>query len=534
MFRALSESTIRRAAASALATAAIAAALAAPAAADDAPVATDPQVEVSPSDASAILDTAEATVAPESAAAGAAAAFDATAALHDLATAYPELAGAERRRAKALLARPTDGSADPLRDGYPKEAPIASAESPHFCVTWVNAPGFEDSPNLADANGLADGDGTPDYVESLLAIAEYSYSVEVAPGAMGWAPPKPDKVGCGADPSAHSDIYLKQLGDDGLFGYQTVDPGQGRKRSQYGYMVLDNDFSKAEFGYEDPAIPASVTFAHEFNHLLQVNYDTFQDTWMLESTATWTEEKVYPEINDYLGYVNVFARFPGNPITSTYPSQKLESLRIYGAAVWNHWLDSGGGGFGSDVIRRAWELSDRTDPADFALGAYGEAIDRSGGKGFSREFVPFAARTAEWRAGAGGFPDHAQYPDVTRKGSINKGGRKSFDLDHTAYRLMQVKPSGGDKLRLRVDADDGVRSGIALVGRIGDPLTGAVKCKVSFLAKGGKGTVTLDDPGRFDRITAVVVNADERVNGFARNDWIYSRDGSQFKARLSG
>ena len=99
---------------------------------------------------------------------------------------------------------------------------------------------------------------------------------------------------------------------------------------------------------------------------------------------------------------------------------------------------------------------------------------------------------------------------------------------------MQVKPSGGDKLRLRVDADDGVRSGIALVGRVGDPLTGAVKCKVSFLAKGGKGTVTLDDPGRFDRITAVVVNADDRVNGFARNDWIYSRDGSQFKARLSG
>ena len=137
---------------------------------------------------------------------------------------------------------------------------------------------------------------------------------------------------------------------------------------------------------------------------------------MLESTATWTEEKVYPEINDYLGYVNAFARFPATRSPRPIRPQKLESLRIYGAAVWNHWLDSGGGGFGSDVIRRAWELSDRTDPADFALGAYGEAIDRSGGKGFSREFVPFAAATAEWRAGAGGFPDHAQYPDVTRKG----------------------------------------------------------------------------------------------------------------------
>ncbi len=534
MFRALFQSTTRRAAATALATAAFAAALAAPAMADDESPPAEPQVDVSQSEASAILDTAEATVVPESAPPDAEPAVDATAALHDLAVTYPELAGAERRRAEGLLARPTDGSADPLRDGYPKPAPIASAESPHFCVTWVNAGGYEDAPNLTDANGIADGDGTPDYVESVLSIAEYSYSVEVAPGTMGWAPPKPDKVGCGADPGAHADVYLKQLGDDGLFGYQTVDPGQGRKRSQYGYMVLDNDFSKAEFGYDDPAIPASVTFAHEFNHLLQVNYDTFQDTWMLESTATWAEEKVYPDINDYLGYVSAFAKFPSNPITKVYPSQKLESLRIYGAAVWNHWLDTGGGGFGSNTIRRAWELSDQTDPADFALGAYNEAIDRSGGKGFSREFVPFAAKTAEWRAGAGGFPDHAEYPNVSRKGSLSKGGSKTFDLDHTAYRLVQVKSSGGGKLRLRVDADDGVRAGVALVGRIGDTVTGSVKSKVSFLAKGGKGSVTLDDPGRFDRITAVVVNADERVNGFKNNDWVYSRDDSQFKIELSG
>jgi hypothetical protein len=528
MFKPLTQMATSRLRAGALVTAIAVLACAAPAAADE------PPVGVSADDAGAVLDTAEATIAPETAPANAEPAADATIALHALATAYPALGGAERRRAKGLLARPTDGSDDPQRDGYPASAPIASAESAHFCVFWVNAPGFPDSPSLTDANGVADLDGVPDYVESLLQIAEYSYSVEVAPGPLGWAPPKPDQEGCSASPSAHADIYLKQLGDKGLFGYETVDPGQGRARSQYGYMVLDNDYAKAEFGYDDPTIPASVTFAHEFNHLLQMNYDPFQDTWMLEATATWVEEKVYPAVNDYLGYVSVFARFPGEAMTAYFPASKEQSLRIYGAAVWNHWLDTGGGGYGSNLIRRAWELSDVAKPTDFALSAYDRSIEKDGGEGFSREFVPFTAATAEWRSGFGNFPDHAAYPDVKRKGALAKGGVKRFVLDHTAYRLIDVKPRGGGKLKLSVAADKGVRAGLALVARDGDALTGAVTQKLRFLSNGGNGSLTLTDPGRFDRITAVVVNADDRVNGYVGGDWVYTRDGSSFTASLSG
>jgi hypothetical protein len=444
------------------------------------------------------------------------------------------LRGTERARADGLLARPTDGAGGPFNEGYPPAAPVEKAESPNFCVFWVNAPPFEDAPNLTDANGVADGDGIPDYVESILQIAEYSRSIQVAPGPMGWRPPKPDAEGCGADPSAHTDIYLRQLGDRGLFGYETVDPGQGRARSQSAYLVLDDDYAEAEYGYSDPTIPASVTAAHEYNHVLQMTYDTFQDLWFLEATATWSEEQVYPQVNDWLGYVNSFARYPGEPITATYPAEDDRSLRIYGSATWNHWLDSGGGGYGAGVVRRAWELSDATRPADFALAAYDKAIERSGGTGFSREFVPFTAATAEWRAGAGDLPDHASYPDVSRKGSLAKGANKRFRLDHTAYRLINVPPTGGAGLTLRADVEDGVRAGLALVGRDGDPLSGEVEQSVRFLGKGGKGSVTLDDPGRFERITAVIVNADTRVRGFAGDQWVYSKDGAEFKIRLTG
>jgi len=486
-----------------------------------------PVDELSESDAGEILDTAQATVAPQAAPADAEPAADASVAMHDLAAAVPALAGDERREANALLARPTDGADDPIRDGYPAGARIASAESPNFCVFWVDDAGFQDAPDLTDANGVGDGDGTPDYVESLLGIAEYSRGIEVAPGPLGWKPPKPDKEGCGADPGAHADIYLKQLGKKGLFGYQTVDPGQGRKRSQYGYMVLDNDFAKAEFGYDDPSVPAKVTFAHEYNHLLQSNYDVFQDSWMFESTATWVEEKVYPEVNDYLGYVPAFARYPSQPVTELFPPQDKKALRIYGAATWNHWLDTGGGGYGAETIRRAWEVSDATEPADFALAAYDKAISSAGDRGFGREWAAFTAATAEWRTGFAGLPDADRYPDVKRKGSLGDGKSTGLKLDHTAYSLFDLGRAGGD-LKVTVTVDKGVRAAVAIVGRDGDAVSGAVTQKLKYLRSGGRRTVTLSEADRYERLTAVVVNADMRVSGFEAGDWVYSRDNARF------
>lgn len=495
-----------------------------------------PAVEPTAAQAGEALEHAEAVLAadPQALSAppgvGAPEALDATAALNALAASYGQLQGADRRRARGLLARPTDGQADQYGDGYPANAPLASAESPHFCVHWVNDPTKEDAPSLVDANGVADLDGIPDYVEAILEIAEYSYSIEVAPGALGWEPPKPDNAGCGADPGAHADVYLKQLGLAGIFGYESPDPGQGSARSQYGYMVIDDDFALEEYGYPDPLDPAKVTFAHEFNHLLQQNYDSFQDVWMFESTATWVENHVYPTIDDYLFYVRSFASATAKPITDPMAGQRL---RMYGAAVWNHWLDSGGGGYGSGVIRSAWELSDKAKPRDNAIAAYDAAIRKAGGKGFSREFVKFAVATSEWKTGFGGFVDAERYPDVERQGSLPKGGSRRVRLDHTAYRLLDVNAASSGKIKLELRVENGVRCGVALVGRSGDLGSGAVKAKSKYLPKGGRASVTLNSLGAYDRITAVLVNADGRVEGFnPRVGWIYSRDGAGFEFAL--
>jgi hypothetical protein len=451
-------------------------------------------------------------------------AADATVAMNQLAAALPELEGDERRRARALLARPTDGPGGDPFGAYPPGAPVASAASANFCVFWVSDPAFPDAPNLTDSNS----NGAPDFVEQILAFAEHSRAIEVAPGPLGWEPPKPDGAGCGPNPSARADVYLRQIGAEGLFGYEVPEPGQGGPRSQAGYMVLDNDYSAAEYpAFADPLDAARVTFAHEYNHLLQQNYDSYQDIWMFESTATWAEEHVYPGINDYVNFVATYAKFPGEPITKFFADpQDPRQTKIYGAAVWNHWLATGGGGYGVGTVRRAWEISDVGKLKDFALGAYDRAIDAAGGRSFAREFVAFNAATAEWRTGFGGFPDAALYPDVKRKGKLGRKGKR-FKLDHTAARFLDVAP-GADTMRLKVKGPKGLKAGAALVGR--GPA--GVVAQTKMVDKRGRAKVKLGDAAAFERITAVLVNADMRVKGFAGTDWKYRKDNQRFTARL--
>ena len=113
-----------------------------------------------------------------------------------------------------------------------------------------------------------------------------------------------------------TDVYVKDIGDEGIYGYASTDPGQSG-RSRFAFLVMDNDYKPSQFpDYTDPLAPMQVTAAHEYNHVLQYNYDSFQDTWMFESTATWSEEKVFDAVNDYVFYLTSWAMQPDEPITS--------------------------------------------------------------------------------------------------------------------------------------------------------------------------------------------------------------------------
>jgi hypothetical protein len=456
---------------------------------------------------------------------------DLTPILKQLAVRLPGLQGSERREARSLLARPTDGPADPQRNGWTvPEAPGSPSCSSHYCVHWVAS--GDDAPSLADDNA----NGIPDYVETADQAAETSYTIEN--GQLGWRPPKGDGT-LGGDVDK-TDIYLKQLGGTGIYGYAAPDPDQQISEgdhSVYAYLVIDNDFQASEFrGYTSPTQPLEVTLAHEYNHILQFGIDVFQDTWMYESTAVWMEGKVFPEILDYLQYLRGWVTLTDKPLTTfngTDPNDR-DNVKVYGTAVWNKWLDSQ---FGPDVIRQAWEASLTTPRPSMAVQAYDTAIrQQPGGGGFASRFDLFATKTAEWQAQDSGFPEGARYPDVLRDGGarVNGSGR-TFKLNHTTYRLFNVRPDAFQRIRLGATAPAGTSAAIALVGRHGGVPGGETVLELKALPKGGSGTVTLDNPGSFSRITMVLINSDYKVSGGSEltGDWIYTRDKQPFYARVS-
>jgi hypothetical protein len=413
--------------------------------------------------------------------------------------------------------RPTDDP-DPNRNAYTvPEAPRSPFCGRNFCVHWV-AEGI-DAPSLDDA----DADGIPDFVQQVLRVAEYVHSVQN--GKLGWREPKSDgRIGGGI---GKTDIYLSQIGGE-LFGYAAPDRHQADKehpmpRRLHGYLVLDNDYSAFEFPGTDPGEDLQVTLAHEYNHILQFGYDVFQDPWFAESSAVWMEEQVYDRIDDYLRYVRRWVKLPDTPLTAT-------SIKEYGSAVWNQWLARR---YGPSIVRKAWARALRTRPGGFSVAVYDAAIRAAGRSDFSRDFARFATAVAEWRT-AEEFPEGSLFPDARRQGHLPYGtGPQTRLLNHTTFELLRVKAAAGKAAVVHAVAPEGIAAGLALVGRIGSERGGRTVAELDYSRRGGTLVVRLADPGRFDRITAVLVNADATALGFSarRLDWRYLTDGLPFEIR---
>jgi Family of unknown function (DUF6055) len=421
---------------------------------------------------------------------------------------------------RAPAARPTDRP-DPNRNAYTvPEAPRSPSCTRHFCVHWV-AEGI-DAPSLADA----DGDGVPDYVTRVEEVAEEVHSVENE--ELGWREPKSDgRKGGGR---GKTDIYLDQIGG-ALFGYAAPDRSQGTKahrlpRHLHGYLVLDNDYDPREFPGTTPENDLEVTLAHEYSHILQFGYDAYQDAWFAESSAVWMEDEVYDDINDYRRYVRRWVKLFETPLTAN-------SIKEYGSAVWNDWLAHH---YGREIVRRAWARAVQTKPGGFSVSAYNSAIEAAGGSNFSRDFARFASDLPEWRTDSV-FGEADSYPDVTRQGSLPLGGRVlDRSLNHTTFQLLHLHARGGGAIVIKASAPLGVAAGLALVGRSGSERQGDVVSKLDFNQNGGGMVVHLANPGRFKRLTAVLVNADTSASGFSarRLDWAYLTDSAPFRvsARL--
>ena len=424
----------------------------------------------------------------------------ATSALLDLRMRLGSLSPAERRVARILLARPTDGHNGDWTAPKSARKHLCTA---NFCIHWVKKTG--DAPNLTDSNH----NGIPNYVESARNVMNTVWNTEI--NTLGYQKPLKDgNSGShhGGNPNQKIDIYLQDVGRFGIYGYCTTDDPRYSKQSNVSaYCVYDDDFSKKQFGGAATGVAAlKVTAAHEFNHAIQFSYDVREDRWFLEATATNMEASVYPGIHDNYQY------FRSSPISRSNPWRPIDLFQPNGSNQYGVWIffrflceiytpHPIVGQPDCTVVRRFWEAAE-VNQGTKSGGTYStKAITdtlTADGKDFADLFRQFGAANAD---PAAFYKDGALYPKAGSTGSN--------------YALIPVDPPGGDldigmfhmsNDYVRVKPDTGASSLSIDINFPGSPFTP----RATVLVYDDTGALTANDEieldGSGDAITPYSVN----------------------------
>lgn len=451
----------------------------------------------------------------------------ATLILRDLALRLRELPAAERREARRLLARPSDGAGDPEGHGWGANE---SADSPvcdaHICIHWVD---LTDDPIHGPPAADDNSNGVPNWVENVVQptfATVWTEEIEAPPVGLGNPAPLSDDTSPNdggqneADPDRTKlDVYLADVGAESLFGYCTsddpnLDPDAGYPYWDISaYCVVDNDFSPDDFGDEwTPQEFLQVTAAHEFRHASQFAQDFAEDWWLMEGDAMWTEGQVFPDVTDRFDYLNT------SPLGN--PSRALDhgtNFYEYGAWVFFRFLSE----YFADpaVIREAWNLADGSPsgPDQYSMQAVGNAT-AARGVSLASAFTTFT----RWnRSPARFYEEGADYPTPTAvatyslKPSAPTTGWKTQKLRHLASAHYSLRPGRGTR------SSASLKVTVNLPGLATRPAatllvflrSGGYSVKPITLNSSGDGAKTVSfGKGTVSRVDLVLTNASARFN----------------------
>jgi hypothetical protein len=444
---------------------------------------------------------------------------DATMILRDLTLRVGDLSGADRRRAEALLARPTDGLSDAHGHGY--TAPNSSMRCGDVCVHWVET--TTDAVPLVDLEGGDSGaNGLPDQVDNTIAALNATWNTEI--DTYGFRPPKSDASSTNSGPDGKLDVYLADIGGEGLYGYCTSDDLNRLRSSGYqyfdlsAYCVLDNDYSTLEFSGV-PLENLQVTTAHEFFHAVQFAYDAFEDVWLLEGTAAWMEDQVFDSSNDNLQFL---ARSP-----LSHPERPVDVATQgfeYGSWIFWRFMSEFYSSLGAhepdpNVILNVWQRVDGAagGPDAYSLQAI-EAVANASRPAFGRAFSFFGLVNL---VPGTFYTEGASYPSAPLAETFRltrarpSTGRETARLSHLTNWAASVAPGRGvapdAKLRVVVDGpprNTGPKAFVMIQTRSGD-----LRYRVVSLSSAGDGAVTVPfGRTKIARIVVVLTNASTRYS----------------------
>ena len=300
--------------------------------------------------------------------------------MRDLFVARPRLGPFDSLMASAILARPTDGDQDPGGDGY--RGPTRKACGQRICVHYA-VRGADAPPSRRWA------------LRTLRTLGKvWDHEVDV----LRYRRPPADGRRGG---DSRFDVYLAELGDRGLFGYCTPERRvRGERFAASSYCVLDDDFSRRQFG-EPPGDSLRVTAAHEFFHAIQFGYDFREDPWLLESTATWIEETFADKVDDNRRYLRFgTVRRPGVPLDDF----SNDRYAHYGNWAWWEYLTDR---YGDGLVRAVWNRADTVgDAPDLSsIDALEAVLDRHAG--LARTLTSYAVANL---SPADTYPEGSRWP----------------------------------------------------------------------------------------------------------------------------
>ena len=239
---------------------------------------------------------------------------------------------------------------------------------------------------------------------------------------------------------------------------------------------------------------------------------------MLESTATWMEERVADDVDDnrqYLQYSQLKSPFvPLDAFSSTYGFQ-------YGNWIFWEYLTSR---FGSNFVKKAWQAA---ASKKYSIQVISKLL-RKKKKSFTDVYADYAAANITpslTYAEAPGVPEYAN-PAVLSDVTLSKGSKKKnlkAKLDHLAAAAMHVRP-GADltnkKFQLRVSVRGPGRSASPAGRLVLHKTNGKVSVrKIKFNARGRAMAKVPFSVSKIAAVTVVFVNASTRFNCGKKTDF---------------
>jgi hypothetical protein len=357
------------------------------------------------------------------------------------------------------------------------------------------------------------------------ALASLTYVADTYANS-GYRRPKSDGTKGG---DGRIDIYLDSL-EPGLYGYCTTDQKKLSKPGHYdvwAYCVLDNDY--AGFPAHTPLQNLQVTAAHEYYHATQFAYDIADDGWFLESTATWAEDELFPDVNDNYQYLQ------DSPIT--HPGKPIDKFGgVFHYGVWNFFrylTERYPAKVGNlpGLLLKMWQNADSSKGPRkdmYSTQAINKALKKLGHTSLAEQFANYSAAT---RATHLTFAEGAalNYPTKALGGqaSVNSGKRKTFKtkLDHLTSATYQFVPGGGTsklKVLLRMAPKAaGSRAVVAIYGTAGTLEFKTIKVNGHGI---GHKKFPFDSAG-VAAVEVTLVNASTRYRDCYRRDTRYSCSG---------